>query len=250
MARVEASPYAVSRICFPTLALSNVASTGSRNSLPSSEPPTLASGRRPASENHRDYLSSLHARKLAVIKRARAGRKVKSNSVEDSGASAGIVTMSSERAASCRPPLNRLIHSISWRSIDLDEEDHFSMRSSGTRQLRNSSTPGGSFERSSLSDSVDSNSSRRRPRIFVTPLEQAEGTVARWTMPLHRRVDSEEERIIEEGIRSFARQKSLCMGYRRELNVGRLLYAERAHYIWLMRERNLTQVSSLSKIRA
>ncbi|CAD6200008.1 unnamed protein product [Caenorhabditis auriculariae] len=57
----DASPYAVGRICFPSLAL--------RKTAYSRQTPA---SRKHSSENHRDYLAALHSRKAASLKEKRA----------------------------------------------------------------------------------------------------------------------------------------------------------------------------------
>lgn len=63
MAHVDPSPYAVSKICFPTLALSKPSCSPSTSRTPF---------RKASSENHRDYLNQLHQRKAASLKEKKA----------------------------------------------------------------------------------------------------------------------------------------------------------------------------------
>lgn len=62
MSRAEPSPYAVTRICFPTLALQQKGRAS----------PAVGSYRRLASHNHQDYLNERHSRKAASLKERKA----------------------------------------------------------------------------------------------------------------------------------------------------------------------------------
>uniref|UniRef100_A0A1I7XF31 Enhancer of polycomb-like protein n=1 Tax=Heterorhabditis bacteriophora TaxID=37862 RepID=A0A1I7XF31_HETBA len=121
MARVEASPYAVTKICFPTLALQKT--TRGHHVT-----------RKLSSENHRDYLYLLHSRKAATIKekRAKAERKRQEDELKE-----GItkVTVSKQNAI-----FSKVRSKMRWRSFDFPDKvtSHIRQTSLSTSDIRQS----------------------------------------------------------------------------------------------------------------